>query len=220
MLPARRHPWVCSTSTFTPSLPGKIAMGTGLVKGQTIILPPKSIKIHKIYAYTYYVHIYNIIYIHICVRGCVYMYMCIYIYIYMCVCVYICVCVCMYVCYMHCFPADVPIIQFWAHGAVPITWCFGRRRQSWLPDPGVASPKALQSAMRCTRMEIPKEMKVVLPRFSVCFQSFLGSSKNDGCFTFLSCSDLALENEFGTDNHIQPENQSRVFNHLSEHKAE
>lgn len=76
--------------------------------------------------------------------------------------------------------------------------------------------------MRCTRMEIPKEMEVVLPRFSVCFQSFLGSSnsKNDGCFTFLSCSDLALENEFGTDNHIQPENQSQVFNHFSEHKAE
>ena len=57
-------------------------MGTGLVKGQTIILPPKSIKIHKIYAYTYYVHI---IYIYI-----------LYIYTYACVGVYICMCV--YVC--------------------------------------------------------------------------------------------------------------------------
>ena len=167
-----------------------------------------------------YVCVYMCVYMCIYVYICVYIYICIYVYICVYIYIYMCVSVCMYVCYMHCFPADVPIIQFWAHGAVPITWCFVRRRQSWLPDPGVASPKALQSAMRCTRMEIPKEMKVVLPGFSVCFQSFLGSSKNDGCFTFLSCSGLALENEFGTDNHIQPENQSRVFNHLSEHKAE
>ena len=68
-------------------------MGTGLVKGQTIILPPKSIKIHKICAHTYYVHIY--IYVCVCTHMCAWV--CIYVCVYICVYKYICVCVCMYV---------------------------------------------------------------------------------------------------------------------------